>query len=110
MAITLAIRRIRGDGNCLYRGFHTSWTEWLLRYPTDQEYVWKQLVPRVSERLKPNLPEPMATQLIELGRGFAGRLQRLCEATDSLEVCFLGTLPCEACCSHCTPPPKSTSA
>ena len=98
-----AIRRVRGDGNCLYRGFHTSWMEWLLRHSTEQTQVWRDLIPSVSKELAVHLPEPLGAELVDLGTRFAQRTSVLCDssANETTEARSLTARPV-----LCTPPPS----
>eukprot|EP00908_Phaeocystis_cordata_P008054 Transcript_18720.p2 GENE.Transcript_18720~~Transcript_18720.p2 ORF type:complete len:150 (-),score=57.15 Transcript_18720:3-452(-) len=77
-----AIRRVRGDGNCFYRGFHVSWMERLLHLPARaQAEAWSRLVPAASAQYADALPEgPLRAELTSLGEGFAARTRALAEA------------------------------
>ena len=77
-----AIRRVCGDGNCFYRGFHVSWMERLLHLPARaQAEAWSRLVPAASAQYADALPEgPLRAELTSLGEGFAARTRALCEA------------------------------
>ena len=76
------IRRVRGDGNCFYRGFHVSWMERLLQLsPKEQSRVWLRLVPQATQQYQDSLPDgPLRAELETLGKGFAERTREMCEA------------------------------
>jgi len=77
-----ALRRVRGDGNCFYRGFHVSWMERLLQLPEgEQSRVWLRVVPEATQVYLDSLPEgPLRAQLEFLGKEFAERTREMCVA------------------------------
>ena len=76
------IRRVRGDGNCFYRGFHVSWMERLLQLPrVEQSRVWLRLVPQAIQEYEDSLPDgPLRGELDKLGKEFADRTREMCDA------------------------------
>ena len=77
-----ALRRVRGDGNCFYRGFHVSWMERLLQLPfSEQSRVWLRVVPEATQHYQDWLPAgQLRAELEFLGKEFGERTRKMCEA------------------------------
>ena len=75
------MRRVRGDGNCFYRSVLMGWMERLLTVSSQERaHVWTRLVPEVSRSLAPHMAdEARQHELLELGKQFAKRTQKLVE-------------------------------
>ena len=75
------MRRVSKDGNCFYRAVLMGWMERLLTVSSSERaHVWTRLVPDVSRGLAIHMADEARQQeIVELGRQFARRTQKLVE-------------------------------
>ena len=81
----VAIRRVRGDGNCFYRSLWMGYMERLLALPVaERRRFWEEDVPGLVSTLRVHLPDDeRRREFVTLGETFARSACALCNVPDS---------------------------
>ena len=81
----MAIRRVRGDGNCFYRSLWMGYMERLLALPVaERRRFWEEDVPGLVSTLRVHLPDDeRRREFVTLGETFARSACALCNVPDS---------------------------
>jgi len=81
----VAIRRVRGDGNCFYRSLWMGYMERLLALPVaERRRFWEEEVPSLVSTMRAHLPDDERRHaFVTLGETFARSACALCNVPDS---------------------------
>jgi hypothetical protein len=81
----VAIRRVRGDGNCFYRSLWMGYMERLLTLPVaERRRFWEEEVPSLVSTMRAHLPDDERRHaFVTLGETFARSACALCNVPDS---------------------------